>query len=295
MILPKLLGGALAAALLLAPAAQAEVLDPVDGFHVAALEGTRMWNHVDADGYFSLVDGAGNVLAKQSHGDFVFDVALGTDNDGQMLAVYSRCVNVVTCTLYAYNVDTATEHSLGIKGNAPSLDDGVLAFARGRNVYVGRLGTTPRKIAHINGSEITITDVANSSRGVAFVVDDNIHGESMYFKPDGGGALRRLAFHRWGDQDPLFSTPVWHRDRLYWAVTDQAPGAPAVGWVIRYTFHRRTVAAPVSPGSLDSIAFDGDTLITSVSEDGDANGAGQVATLDAPRWGRVPALAGLGR
>jgi hypothetical protein len=253
-----------------------------------------MWNHVDGDGSFSLVDGDGNVLARQRHGDDVFDVALGTDNDGQMLAVYSRCADVASCKLFAYDVDTRTEHPLGISGSAPSLDDGVLAFARGRNVYVGRLGTTPRKVAHINGAEITITDVANAPRGVAFVVDDNIHGESMYFKPDGGGKLRRLAFHRWGEQHPLFASPVWHGDRLYWAVSDQAPGSPPSGWVIRYTFHRRAVAAPVSPGSLDSIAFDGSTLITSVSEDTGA-GAGQVATLDSPRWGRVPALAGLGR
>jgi len=63
MILPKLLGAALGAALLLAPAAHADVLDPVDGVHVAAQDGVRLWNHVDAGLHYSLVDDAADVLA----------------------------------------------------------------------------------------------------------------------------------------------------------------------------------------------------------------------------------------
>jgi hypothetical protein len=91
MILPKLLGAALGAALLLAPAARADVLDPVDGVHVAAQDGVRLWNHVDAGLHYSLVDDAGDVLATTDEQNAPFDVSLGNDTEGRLLAVYSRC------------------------------------------------------------------------------------------------------------------------------------------------------------------------------------------------------------
>src|SRR5215471_19543044 len=107
MILPKLLGAALGAALLLAPAARADVLDPVDGFFVAAQDGTRLWNHVDANGRFSLVDGDGTTLVTSSREDDAFDVSLGNDNEGRLLAIYSRCDSV--CKLYAYDLAAGSE------------------------------------------------------------------------------------------------------------------------------------------------------------------------------------------
>src|SRR5262245_10640999 len=130
MTLPKLIGGVLAAALLVAPAAQADLLDSVDGIHVAAQDGVRLWNHVGADNLFVLVDDAGDTLAGTPAQYTPFDVSLGDDREGRVVAVYSRCVNGDECSLYAYDVDAQTERPLGLAGTSPSLSEGVLAFAR---------------------------------------------------------------------------------------------------------------------------------------------------------------------
>jgi hypothetical protein len=295
MILPKLLGAALGAALLLAPAAHADVLDPVDGVYLAAQDGTRVWNHIDADRHYSLVNGDdGTPLVTTDDQDAPFDVSLGTDNEGRLLAVYSRC-DGIHCKLFAYDMAAGTELALGIEGTSPSLSHGVLAFARDHDLYQSRLGTKPRHIAHVNGQFTEITAVAASARGVAYVAEDSDVASAMYFKPAGGGKSRRLAFSRFGeDHIALHQSPVWHGGRLYWAFSDQARDiAHPNGWVMRYDVaSHRVSAARVSPGYLDAVAFDGATLITSAFF---ADGGGQVATLDAPSWGRAPALAGVGR
>ena len=285
MTLPKLIGVALAALLLIAPAARAEVLDPVDGFHVAALDGTRLWNHEDPDSRYTLVDGDGQSLGLKRSGRYTpFDVSLGTDTEGRLLAVYSRCVGIESCSLYADDLATATERSLGLKGKSPALSDGVLAYARGRSLYIGRLGTTPHRIAHVDDRGFEGMSIASSARGVAFASDSDI-GTTLYFKP-AGGAVRRLAHAGLVSQDGGHMSPVWHDGRLYWAFKDYPRS-----WVIRYSLSsHRADAAPVR-GELDSLAFDGPTLITSVAFDE----RGQVATFDAPAWGRAPARAGLGR
>src|SRR4051812_44524256 len=277
MILPKLIGGVLAAALLLAPAARADVLDPVDGFHIAALDGTRLWNHKDDDEHFTLVNDGGDALLRQRSESARFDVSLGTDTEGRVLAVYSRCIAGATCNLYAYDVETGSERPLGIRGVAPSLSDGVLAYAHGRNVYLGRLGTTPRKIAHIDGRLIAVDAVANSARGVAFMTEDPIRGMAVYFKPAGGGKLRRIARSPWGvDGGGTHASPVWHGGLLYWAFSNQDEEADPNGWVIRYSISsHRAAAAPVTPGYVDAIAFDGPTLITSAMATTDDDGQGQ--------------------
>jgi hypothetical protein len=294
MILPKLLGAALGAALLFAPAARADVLDPVDGEHLAAQDGTRVWNHVDADHHYSLVNGDdGTTLATTGEQYEPFDVSLGTDNEGRLLAVYSRC-DGIHCKLYAYDMDAGTELALGIEGTSPSLSHGVLAFARDHDLYQSRLGTKPRRIAHVNGMWTQITAVSASARGVAFVAEDSDVANAMYLKPAGGGKLRRLAFSRFDSEHFGYHlSPVWHGGRLYWAFSNHmVDSAGPNGWVMRYDVSsRRVTAARVSPGYLDAVAFDGSTLITSVFFDDES---GQVATLDAPHWGRPPALAGVG-
>ena len=289
MILPKLLGAALGAALLLAPAARADVLDPVDGVHVAAQDGVRLWNHVDAGLHYSLVDDAGDVLATTDEQNAPFDVSLGNDTEGRLLAVYSRCID--TCRLYAYDIASQTERPLGIRGESPSLSDGVLAFARGRNVYQSRLGVAPHVIAHVNGRGTHVGAVAASARGVAFISRNENVGTAMYLKPAGGGKLRRLALTRFGDFGWENASPVWHGGRLYWALSESAA---VNGWVIRHSVSSgRASAAPVD-GAPDAVAFDGATMITSAILNDDAT-AGQVATLDAPRWGSPPRSAGIGR
>src|SRR3982751_1488479 len=54
MSLPRILGGAIAAALLIAPAAHADVLDSHDGVHIAAHDGTVLWNRYE-QGHYGLV------------------------------------------------------------------------------------------------------------------------------------------------------------------------------------------------------------------------------------------------
>jgi hypothetical protein len=285
MILPKLLGGALAAALLFAPAAGAAVLDPVDGVHVAAQDGLRLWNHVDSGLRYSLVDDAGDTLADAPS---PFDVSLGTDGEGRVQAMYSRCANGDQCRLYAYDIEAQSERALGITGRSPSLSDGVLAFARGKSVYQSRLGVKPRVIARVKGRGTFVAAVAASERGVAFVSRNESTGTAMYLKPAGGGKLRRLSFTRFGDGRENLS-PVWFDGRLYWVLAEDSFDS---GWVMRYSPGGRVVAAPVT-GKPDSVALDGGTLITSAALDDD--GAGQVATLDSPLWGTAPPDAGIGR
>jgi hypothetical protein len=291
MILPKLIGGALAAVLLLASAARADVLDPVDGVHIAASDGARIWNHTDGAGNYTLVDAAGTQLVAPSVQNRPFDVSFGTDDDGRLLAVYSRCSDDGVCPLYAYDVDAESEMPLGVHGVFPSLSQGVLAFTHGHDVYQGRLGAKPHRIAHMRGTDNYVSGIAASERGVAFTTHSEIRGSAMYFKPAGGGAVRRLArSHR----DHM--SPVWHDGRLYWAFSNHEEFAHPNGWVIRYSVTSgRAKAFRVTPGFVDSIAFDGPTLITSVYLDSHQQGPGQVATVDSPQWQSAPRSAGLGR
>lgn len=293
--LPRLtlLGGALAAALLIAPAARADVLDQHDGVHVSARGGTVLWNRYD-HGRYTLVGADGTPVVRRSS-KTPFDVSLGTDANGRLLAVYSRDDK----SLYALDVERGRERSLHLEGTVPSLSHGVLAFGRGSTVYVGRLGRVPRAIAHIAGAKSEITGVSNSSRGVAFsVYDDPNYGTAMYFKPAGGGALSKLAGGGYGEENrKTHASPVLHGDKLYWAFANWGETKDANGWVIRYDLRTHRAQAAAAPGYLDAVAVDGSRLITSsFSADWEGpQGADQVATLDAPAWAAPPSQAGLPR
>jgi hypothetical protein len=292
MFLPRLLGGALAAALLIAPAAHADVLAAHDGVHITARDGTVLWNHY-ANHLYTLVGADGNPVV-QRKSKKPFDVSLGTDTDGGVRAVYSRGK-----TLYLLDVDSGRERSLRLEGANPSLSQGVLAFSRGTTVYVGRLGRVPRAIAHIAGKKSEITGVANSPRGVAFsVFDDPNYGTAMYFKPAGGGVARKLASGGFGEENAkTHISPVIRGDTLYWAFSNQGETKPANGWVIRYDLGTRRAQAAQAPGYLDGVAVDGSRVITSsYFRDWDSpQGTDQVATLDSPQWGAPPSQAGLPR
>ena len=290
MSLPRLLGGALAAFLLIAPAANAGVLDDHDGVYVAAQGDTVLWNRYD-HGRYRLVGQDGKPVVGRSSRT-PFDVSLGTDGNGRVLAVYSRDNH----TLYSLDVGSGRERSLHLEGANPSLSGGVLAFGRGSTVYVGRLGRVPRAIAHIAGKKSRITGTSASPRGVAFsVYDDPDYGTAMYFKP-AGGALRKLARGGFGEENAkTHASPVVRGDTLYWAFSNQGEGKPANGWVIRYDLGTRRAQAAPAPGYLDGVAVSGSGLITSsFFRDWDApEGADQVATLDAPRWGAPPSASGI--
>jgi hypothetical protein len=293
MFLPRLLGGALAAALLIAPAAHAGVLDAHDGVHVTARDGTVLWNRY-SHGRYSLVGAGGEPVVRRTS-KTPFDVSLGTDADGRVRAVYSRDNH----TLYALDVERGRERSLHLEGANPSLSHGVLAFSRGSTVYVGRLGGVPRAIAHVAGARSEITGVSNSPRGVAFsAYDDPNYGTAMYFKPAGRGALRTLASGGFGEENAkTHSSPVIRGDTLYWAFSNEGETKPANGWVIRYDLAAHRAQAAAAPGYLDAVAVDGSRLITSsyFRDSEDPQGIDQVATLDAPQWGAPPSQAGLPR
>jgi hypothetical protein len=294
MTLPRILGGALAAALLIAPAAHADVLDAHDGVRIAAHDGTVLWNRYE-QGHYGLVAADGKPVDVRTS-KTPFDVSLGTDADGHVRAVYSRDNH----TLYALDVKSGRERSLHLKGANPSLSHGVLAFSRGSTVYVGRLGLVPRAIAHIAGSKSEITGTAASARGVAFsVYDDPDYATAMYFKPAGAGKLRKLARGGFGEENrKTHVSPVLDGDTLYWAFSNQSEFKTANGWVIRYDLGTHRAQAAAAPGFLDAVAVDGSRLIaSSFSQDLSAGpqGADQVATLDAPAWGQPPSEAGLPR
>jgi hypothetical protein len=293
MFLPRILGGAVAAALLIAPAAHAAVLDGHDGVHITARDGTVLWNRYE-QGHYGLMQADGKSVDIRTSRK-PFDVSLGTDADGRLRAVYARDDHV----LYMLDVNSGHERSLHLSGANPSLSHGVLAFSRGSTVYAGRLGRVPRAIAHVAGSKSEITGVANSTRGVAFsAYDDPSYGTAMYFKPAGGGALRKLASGGYGEENrKTHASPVLHGDTLYWAFSNWGETKLANGWVIRYGLRTHRAQAAEAPGYLDGVAVDGSRLITSsFSADWEGpSGADQVATLDAPAWGAPPSSAGLPR
>jgi hypothetical protein len=293
MYLPRILGGALAAALLIAPAAHADVLDAHDGVHVSARDGAVLWNRY-SKGRYTLVGADGNPVVRRTS-KTPFDVSLGTDAGGRVRAVYSRDNH----TLYLLDVKSGHERSLHLEGANPSLSHGVLAFSRGSTVYVGRLGRVPRAIAHIAGKNSEVTGVSNSSRGVAFsVYDDPNYGTAMYFKPAGSGAPRKLASGGFGEENAkTHSSPVIRGDTLYWAFSNEGETKPANGWVIRYDLATHRAQAAEAPGYLDGVAVDDSRLITSsyFRDTEDPQGIDQVATLDAPQWGAPPSQAGLPR
>jgi hypothetical protein len=293
MFLPRILGGALLAALLIAPAAKAEVLDQHDGVHITARDGTVLWNRYE-QGHYGLMRADGtsvNIRTSKKP----FDVSLGTDANGHLRAVYARDNHV----LYMLDVANGRERSLHLSGANPSLSDGVLAFSRGSTVYVGRLGRVPRAVAHIPGKDSEITGVSNSPRGVAFsAYDDPDYATAMYFKP-AGGALGKLARGGFGEENrKTHGSPVLDGDTLYWAFSNQSEFKTANGWVIRYDLGTRRAQAAPAAGFLDAVAVDGSTLITSsFAQDLSAGpqGADQVATLDSPQWAAPPSEAGLPR
>jgi hypothetical protein len=290
MFLPRILGGAIVAALLIAPAARADVLDAHDGVYVAASGGTALWNRYE-QGHYGLIRADGKPVDIRTSKK-PFEVSLGTDAKGRLLAVYARDNH----TLYALDLKSGHERSLHLEGQTPALSHGVLAFGRGSTVYVGRLGHVPRAIAHIAGKKSEITGVANSSRGVAFsVYDDPNYGTAMYFKPAGRGALRKLTSGGFGEENAkTHSSPVLRGDTLYWAFANEGETKPANGWVIRYDLDTHRAQAAEAPGYLDGVAVDGSRLITSsFSRDWDSpQGVDQVATLDAPVWTAPPGAAG---
>jgi len=292
MFLPRILGGAIVAALLIAPAAHADVLDTHDGVYVSASGGTALWNRYE-QGHYGLIRADGKSVDIRTSKK-PFDVSLGTDAGGRLLAVYSRDNH----TLYALDLKSGHERSLHLEGQTPALSHGVLAFGRGSTVYVGRLGHVPRAIAHIAGKKSEITGVANSSRGVAFsVYDDPNYGTAMYFKP-AGGALRKLTTGGFGEENAkTHVSPVLQGSKLYWAFANTGETKPANGWVIRYDLSTHAVRAAEAPGYLDAVAVDGTRLITSSSSrDWDSpQGVDQVATLDSPVWTAPPSDAGFHR
>ena len=294
MFLPRLLGGAVAAVLLIAPAAHADVLDTHDGVYVSASGGTVLWNRYE-QGHYGLIRADGKSVDIRTSKK-PFDVSLGTDANGRLLAVYSRTNH----TLYALDLKSGRERSLHLKGANPSLSRGVLAFSRGKTVYVARLGRVPHKIAYIAGKDSEITGVANSSRGVAFsAYDDRYYGTGMFFKPAGGGALRTIARGGYGEENRKeHSSPVIRGDTLYWAFSNWGETKLANGWVLRYDLDTHRAQAAETPGFLDAVAVDGSDVITSsFSTDRDevSSGVDQVATLDAPVWTTPPAVSGIRR
>jgi|tagenome__1003787_1003787.scaffolds.fasta_scaffold20941547_2 hypothetical protein len=294
MFLPRILGGALAAALLIAPAAHADVLDTHDGVRVAAHDGTVLWNRYE-QAHYGLVGPDGKSVDIRTS-KTPFDVSLGTDADGRLRAVYARDNHVI----YMLDVKSGRERSLHLSGANPSLSKGVLAFSRGATVYVGRLGGVPRAIAHIAGKDSKITGVSNSPRGVAFsAYNDPDYATAMYFKPAGGGALRKLARGGYGEENrKTHASPVLDGGTLYWAFSNQSEFKTSNGWVIRYDLATHRAQAAAADGFLDAVAVDGSRLITSsFSQDLSAGpqGADQVATLDAPQWAAPPSEAGLPR
>lgn len=291
MFLPRLLGGALAAAFLIAPAAHADVLDAHDGVHITARDGTVLWNRYE-QGHYGLMRADGKSVDIRTSKK-PFDVSLGTDANGRLRAVYARDNQV----LYMLDVASGRERSLHLSGANPSLSHGVLAFSRGSTVYVGRVGGVPRKIAHIAGSKSEVTGVSNSPRGVAFsVYDDPDYGTGMYFKPAGGGALRKLARGGYGEENHKeHSSPVLEGDTLYWAFANEGEGKPANGWVIKYDLGTHRAQAAEAPGFLDAVAVDGSRVITSsYFRDWEGpQGVDQVATLDSPVWTAPPGAFGI--
>jgi hypothetical protein len=294
MFLPRILGGALAAALLIAPAAHADVLDTHDGVRIAAHDGTVLWNRYE-QAHYGLVGPDGKSVDIRTS-KTPFDVSLGTDADGRLRAVYARDNHVI----YMLDVKSGRERSLHLSGANPSLSKGVLAFSRGSTVYVGRLGGVPRAVAHIAGKKSEVTGVSNSSRGVAFsAYDDRYYGTAMFFKPAGGGALRVLARGGYGEENrKTHASPVLDGGTLYWAFSNQSEMKTSNGWVIRYDLATHRAQAAEADGFLDAVALDGSRLITSsfaqdLSEG--PQGADQVATLDAPQWTAPPSEAGLPR
>jgi len=291
MFLPRLLGGALLAALLIAPAAHADVLDQHDGVHITARDGTVLWNRYEQGRYGLMRADGTSVDIRTSKKPF--DVSLGTDENGHLRAVYARDNHVI----YMLDVAKGRERSLHLSGANPSLSEGVLAFSRGSTVYVGRLGRVPRAIAHIAGSKSEITGVSSSPRGVAFsAYNDPDYGTGMYFKPAGGGALRKLARGGYGEENrKTHTSPVLHGDTLYWAFSNYGETKLANGWVIRYDLGTHRAQAAEAPGYLDGVAVDGSRLITSSfsAEWEEPSGADQVATLDAPAWTTPPPASGL--
>lgn len=142
----SLLTRAIVAALLAPAGARAD--DPVAQLErdtpVSAYGGALAWSAYDApSGRYRLVLRADAVTAaaRVASASRPFDVSLGPDSKGRVVALYSRCRgDKGGCDVYRYDLRTRTERKLA-SVSSPSLDEAWPAQWRGRVSFVRRART----------------------------------------------------------------------------------------------------------------------------------------------------------
>ena len=175
---PLLLAATAAVCLLAAPAAQAAttVATETREFPVSAYRDAVAWSSYDeASGAYRLMlrrAGAVQALPVPAQSE-PFDVDLGTDGDGRLVAVYSR-----SGRLYEWSSASGAERALGIRGTEPTVRGGRLAFVRrvgGRDVlYLRRSADAPSvrqftgdtsRFSHIGLPDLSRTHLAYVTYG----------------------------------------------------------------------------------------------------------------------------------
>ena len=220
---------------------------------VSAGGGALAWSTYDAaDGAWSLVVGHDGVIerAAVARRAVPFDVDLGEDAAGRLVAAYSRCrteprVFAPTgrgCDLYVYDVRARTERRLGGASTAqaseylPSLAGGRVAFAR---VYEGRPGALGRR-------------------------------SYLYVRSLAGGPSRRLPGGTMNDDDRTGPTALdLDESRLAFAWDVHGPAAPDYGYgtsEMRIDDLRgpRTIVQLAAHGDLSAESFVTPTLLGGV-------------------------------
>jgi hypothetical protein len=298
---------ALAAACIAAAPAAAETLADYDGYRVAAYDGIQAWSRqVEGQGFELLLRQNGSVrpLAVPAQGR-PYDVALGRDAVGTLLAAYASCPSghyPAGCRLRTIDLASGRDrpiagtHATRASEYLPALSHGTLVFARrGRrqdaqnhhivSVESTRLGSRRPSRALYRSFLIDVDATAVSSAGAAFTIADFRQGHGvgrLYAKP--AGERVTLVANTRASTNMWLQTPTFTGGALYWAASDSTATPPS-GFVLRCAGHR--IRAAVGPPDLDAVAADptdpAAPLLVSARE-----GQGQVATLAPSDWRALP-------
>ena len=228
----RILLAAVAAAAVAVPAAAAA---PITGqlARPVALDGRLVYSLEDDTGWHLHVRGrdATDTALPASPSPQPFDVDLGTDAKGNVVAVYARCTP--TCRIAMLDLVTGVErpvagvHASGYSETAPTIRDGVLGFQRrpakrasGGEYRLITLGPGHRsRIVKRLRADQNVTGADLSARGLAIATDTaQVEGRtvSVQVKPTGrpfrtlqaisSGALSRVEV----------TPPQWQGNDLYW-------------------------------------------------------------------------------
>lgn len=273
-----LLAAAACAAIPLTPAAAEPITGPIA--RPVALDGWIVYSYQADDNVWQLRgrNRAGeNVTFPVAPSPVPFDVDLGTDREGNIVAVYSRCTPA--CRIVRLNVGSGGEqaipgvHAAGSSETSPTLKGEVLGFQRrpaGRRsggayrlVTLGALRAS-RIVKRLRGDQ-TVTGADLTYRGLAISTVGTAGGSravSVQVKPSDSPWRTLQAVSSTSPSWVDVTAPAWRGNELLWGFTRR------FGAATKLLVRARVTAAGVTYSTADApVSRQGPATIAGVAVD----------------------------